>query len=322
MAAGRHRRGTGASRRAHRCGDHRHPAWLLWVLTDFVPLAAVLIVYDHLRGIADTVGLPTWWHPQDDIDRAIFLGHQPTVFLQEHLKHADVRWYDVAACVCYYSFFFLPYVTAGVMWLRNRADFYRWSLRFVALSFLGFALFVLIPAAPPWAAAGCSATEVAGHPAAPPCMSVAGNAASDGILGRYGDGRPGTHPYVERIVSRGFSELHFHVATRVLEEGRVSADAVAAVPSLHLGGTVLFVLFMWPRLRHRWRPLLVAYPVFMTFSLVYTAEHYVADCLAGALLAFGVHRLGNRIERRRSPDPAPDTLSGCLPQPATMPSST
>jgi PAP2 superfamily len=321
----------------------RHPVWLLWVVFDFVPLAAVLIVYDHLRGIADTVGLPTWWHPQRDLDRVLFLGHEPTVLLQEHLKHADVRWYDVAVCACYYSFFFLPYLTAGVMWLRSRAEFYRWSLRFVTLSFVGFLFFVVIPAAPPWAAARCTAPDVAGHPDAPACMRNSRDAASGGILGRWTGGHAGTHHYVERIVTRGFSDLHLHVAATLLEEGRVSADPVAAVPSLHLGGTVLFVLFMWPRLHRWWRPLLVAYPVVMTFSLVYTAEHYVTDCLAGALLAVAVHRAGCWVERRRAANRAPDTLDAapapgaratrtdrsqeisCQPsrqQPETTPSST
>ncbi len=133
----------------------RHPVWLLWVVIDFLPLAAVLIAYDQLRGIADTVGMPTWWKPPIYVDKFLFFGHVPTVWLQEHLKHqryVGVRWYDLVVCVTYYSFFFLPYVTAGWMWLRSRADFYRWSLRFVALSFLSFTLFVLIPTAPPWAA--------------------------------------------------------------------------------------------------------------------------------------------------------------------------
>ena len=94
----------------------RHPVWLLWVTIDFVPLALVLLVYDWLRGLSDTVGMPTWWHPQIDVDRFLFAGHVPTVWLQEHLKHArtDVQWYDVLVCLCYFSFIFLPYVTPGV----------------------------------------------------------------------------------------------------------------------------------------------------------------------------------------------------------------
>ena len=105
---------------------------------------------------SDTLGMPTWWHPQIDVDKFLFVGHEPTVWLQEHLKYAHLHWYDVLVALCYFSFFFLPYVTAAVLWLRGRADFYRWSLRFVALSFLGFAFFALIPAAPPWAAARCT----------------------------------------------------------------------------------------------------------------------------------------------------------------------
>ena len=140
---------------------------MLAVLLDFLPFAAVLVAYDYLRGFADTMGMPTWWQPQVSVERFLFAGHIPTVWLQEHLKHATAQWWDVAVSLCYISFFFLPYVTAAVMWLRRRADFYRWSLRFVALSFLGFAAFALAPAAPPWAAAKCSAAEVAEPPRQP-----------------------------------------------------------------------------------------------------------------------------------------------------------
>jgi len=70
------------------------------ILIDFFPFAAVLVAYDYLRGFADTVGMPTWWHPQIDVDKFLFFGNEPTVWLQEHLKHPDVRWYDiVVGCV-------------------------------------------------------------------------------------------------------------------------------------------------------------------------------------------------------------------------------
>jgi hypothetical protein len=284
----------------------RHPVWLLWVVIDFAPLAAVLIVYDRLRGLADTVGLPTWWHPQIEVDRFLFAGHEPTVWLQEHLKHATAQWYDVAVAICYFSFFFLPYLLAGVMWLRSRADFYRWSLRFVALSFLGFTLFVLIPAAPPWAAARCDAVAVASHPNNPSCLY--NRDLQGGLLGHFSTHQPGANPYVELITTRGFGKLHLSVASSLVEHGRGYADAVAAVPSLHLGGTMLFVLFMWPRLNKWWRPLLVAYPVLMMFSLAYGGDHYVADGIAGALCAALVHWGAGRIERQRRRSRAPDTL--------------
>jgi hypothetical protein len=295
----------------------RHPVWLLWVLVDFLPLAAILIVYDRLRGWSYTAGMPTWWHPQLNVDRWLFFGHEPTVVLQEHLKYPTVQWWDVAVCICYFSFFFLPYLLAAIMWLRSRADFYRWSLRFVGLSFLGFALFVLIPSAPPWAAARCTAAQVASHPNNATCMSDYGFVPHN-LLGAY-HSHTGGDPWVERIAIRGFGKLHLTVARELVERGQGWGDNVAAVPSLHVGGTVLFVLFMWKRVNKWWRPLLAAYPILMQFSLTYGGEHYIADGIAGALCAWLIHALGNRIERWHKAGRGADTLvSTAAPPDATL----
>jgi hypothetical protein len=278
----------------------RHPASLVWVVVDFVPFALVLLAYDYLRGLSDTVGMPTWWHPQLAADRFLFLGHEPTIWLQEHLKHtaSGVRWYDVVVCVTYTSFFFLPYVTAGVMWIRSRTDFHRWSLRFVSLSFLSFLLFLLAPAAPPWAAALCTSGDVAGHPNDPACMHYPAHTVPGNLLGPYSSHLAGAHQYVERIAGESFYKLHLGVAHALWTKGFSTADAVAAVPSLHVGTTVLFCLFMWSRLRAVWRPLLVLYALLMQFSLTYAGEHYVVDGIAGALCAWLIHWAVSLVERR------------------------
>jgi len=312
----------------------RHPIWLVWVVVDFFPLAAVLIAYDGLRGWSHTAGFPTWWTPQIDVDKALFFGHVPTVWLQEHLKQAEVQWYDVVVCVCYYSFFFLPYLLAGVLWVRGRSHFYKWVGRFVALSFLGFGLFVLIPAAPPWAAARCTAAQVANHPDNPACMHWSPSYSHDGLLGAYHGVYANTNQFVDSgIATRGWSKLHLTVAQQLVQSGRNWGDAVAAVPSLHVGGTVLFVLFMWSRVRKWWKPVLAAYPFVMMFSLAYGAEHYVADGIAGALAAWLVHSVATRIERWRGRSREPDILESppestletpcppTPPPPATTPSS-
>ncbi len=98
--------------------------------------------------------------------------------------------------LCYISFFFLPYVTAAALWLRSRADFYRWALRFVPLSFLAFGFFALMPTAPPWAAARCTALQVADHPDSPPCMALTSRT-DGGLLGQMTDNRPG-HTELDR----------------------------------------------------------------------------------------------------------------------------
>ncbi|HEV2885766.1 MAG TPA: hypothetical protein VGX49_02545, partial [Jatrophihabitans sp.] len=57
----------------------------LTMLLDWLPFAAVLLLYDLSRGAADALGRPTEWYFQLDFDRNVF-GVEPTVWLQSHLK--------------------------------------------------------------------------------------------------------------------------------------------------------------------------------------------------------------------------------------------
>lgn len=307
------------------------------VVVDWLPFALVLIAYDYLRGVSDKLGMPTWWTPQLDVDKFLFGGTEPTVWLQEHIKYSSARWWDVAVSLTYVSFFVLPYATAAVLWLRSRTEFRRWAGRFVCLSFLGFILFALIPAAPPWAAARCSAAEVAGHPANPPCMGF--NPAlvpHGGLLGPVLHARPGARPYLERISGRGWSELHLGVAKSLLDKGQATVDLVAAVPSLHAGGTLLLAIFLWRRVRVWWKAVLVAYVGFMAFALVYAGEHYLSDVLAGWLAAAVVSAAFAFFERRgkraapvdtldeppRTPEPTASRMENPCPPTEMTPSST
>jgi hypothetical protein len=288
------------------------------VVVDWLPFALALLAYDFARGASDKLGMATWWTPQLDVDRFLFGGTEPTVWLQERLKYPHARWWDVLVSLTYVSFFLLPYVTAGAFWLRSRREFRRWAARFVSLSFLAFALFALVPAAPPWAAARCPAAALADHPAYPVCMSFDPALVADGgLLGPVTGARAGAHAYVERLSGRGWSRLHLEVAQSLLEKGQGTVNLVAAVPSLHAGGTMLFAIFLWRRAGAWSRAMLVAYNLAMGFALVYAAEHYVADILAGwlaaAAVSVGFALLERRAELRRAAVPAADTLD--LPAP-------
>jgi len=282
----------------------------LWtVIVDWLPFALVLLAYDYLRGLSDTLGMPTWWTPQLNVDKFLFGGIEPTVWLQEHYKYASARWWDVAVTLTYVSFFVLPYLTAGVLWLRSRKEFRRWAARFVSLSFLAFGLFALIPAAPPWAAAKCTAVEVANHPSNPICMKFSpAFVRPDTLLGSVTHQRQGAHPYLDRISGRGWPKLHLGVAQALLDKGQGVVDQVAAVPSLHAGGTMLVAIFLWRRVRVWCKALLVAYVVFMAITLVYAGEHYFSDVLAGWLAAAAVHTAFVFFERRGRHATSLDTL--------------
>jgi membrane-associated phospholipid phosphatase len=57
------------------------------------------------------------------------------------------------------------------------------------------------------------------------------------------------------------------------------------MPSLHAAVSLFVALYGASRLRSRWRWLLLLYPLTMAFTLVYYAEHYVVDILAGYVVA-------------------------------------
>ncbi|MEH3140608.1 MAG: phosphatase PAP2 family protein [Mycobacterium kyogaense] len=259
---------------------------MIAVIRDWLPFALVLIAYDLSRGAATLIGRPTLWHWQADADRAMFDGAMPTVWLQERLKMPTPPWWEVVISGVYMSFFILPYVIAAVLWLRDRQEWKAFVRLFVGLNLVALLIYALLPAAPPWAAARCTPGDVSGGPSGPGCMFRPARGVPDGgLLGSMQFTQDGANDWVERIVGRGWGKLNLHSATALLDQGQASVNLVAAIPSLHAGMSAALAAFLWTRVQRRWRPLLVAYPLVMAFTLVYSAEHYVVDLLLGWALA-------------------------------------
>jgi PAP2 superfamily len=286
------------------------------VVRDWLPFALVLLVYDLSRGAAALVGAPTLWHFQPQADRWLFFGTVPTVWLQERIKMPQPPWWEVIISGIYMSFFVLPYVVAGVLWLCNRSDWAAFVRRFVALSFAALVVYIVLPAAPPWAAARCTSADVAGGPSNPHCMFRSpAHVPHGGLLGAMHRSQPGAHHFVERISTRGWGTLHLQSAGALVNSGQASVNLVAAIPSLHAAVTAMTSVFLWRLVKARWRPLLVAYPLAMAFVLVYSAEHFVVDILLGWALALIVVLSIRPVEswwfRRR----AMKSIAVGLPQP-------
>ena len=171
------------------------------------------------------------WRFQPDADRWLFFGTVPTVWLQERIKMPQPPWWEVIISSIYMSFFVLPYVVAGVLWLHNRTDWAAFVRRFVALSFAALDVYVVLPAAPPWAAARCTPADIAGGPSDPHCMYRSPAGVPDGgLLGAMHTSQPGAHQFVERISTRGWGTLHLQSAGALVNSGQASVNLVAAIP--------------------------------------------------------------------------------------------
>jgi membrane-associated phospholipid phosphatase len=243
----------------------RPPRQLLQLALDWLPIVAVLAAYDFTRGAADSLGIGVHAHPMIDFDRFVFFGEAPTEWLQAHLYDPGVvDWWDIAFTLVYTSYFIVPFALAGVLWLRDRLAFLRFTKRLVSLALAGLATYIAFPAAPPWLAAEM------------------------GLL----DG-------VQRTTSEGWEVLGVGTAG-LFSEGQASANMVAAVPSLHAAMTALVAMFLWARVRPRLRPLLALYPLAMGLTLIATGEHYFFDVLLGWLYAAAVMVAWGWWERRRA----------------------
>ena len=239
----------------------------LLFLRDWLPIALLLVGYNISRGYADTLFAPHVT-PLIDADRGLFAGHVPTVWLQNHLyRPGRVQWWEVAVSLVYVSHFLTVPTVAVVLWLRDRYQWARYMRRWFTLSLAGLITYFLYPAAPPWWAA--------------------------------------EHGYLDpvaRISTAGWNLIGLHGAGNTLNALQVeAANPVAAMPSLHTAYAMMAVAFFLPVVRRRWWPVLLAYPLAMTFTLVYSGEHYVVDVLVGWLYVaatFTVVALVERVRRR------------------------
>lgn len=267
----------------------------LRLVLDWSPFLAVVLLYSYSRGVADTLGMPIQSRSVLHLEQALFHGHVPSVWLQSHLlpdgPRTPVGLWEVAVTLVYTSHFVVPYVLAGYLWLRDRTAWLTYVVRFAILSVAAVATFAVIPTAPPWLAA------------------------SSGLIDE-----------VTRPVGRGWERISFHAASVWLDVGRGWVNPVAAIPSLHTAYAGLVAVTLWTRVRAPiTRSLLVAYPVAMGFVLVYGAEHYVVDVLAGGLyllFAVVVERsvMQWRSRRRAVRERPPEVPAGrSSPEPTTHP---
>ncbi|GAA4668154.1 phosphatase PAP2 family protein [Gordonia humi] len=291
---------------------------VITVLIDWLPFVLILMLYDSTRNVAVWLGMPTHWHLAPDVDHWMF-GVNPTVWLQSHIKHGEPPWWEVIVSAVYMSYFVVPYATAAILWVRDRFAWRRFAACFIAVSFIGLIGYTLVPAAPPWAAAKCTAQEVADSPHDPPCMYQAAGVVDGNLLGEVQPVNDDASPYVERISDRGWGVLGLDMVVRVVQIGKSQSNLVAAIPSLHAGLTMMLALFMWPRSKWLGKTLFMGYAFAMAFALVYTGEHYVFDIILGWLLAgavFTVYRVVDAkylLPRRRAKEAetgVPEALAG------------
>lgn len=217
--------------------------------TAFLPYGAAWLIFTMLRALADETKVPLRTDAVTRVERWMFLGNTPTIWLQSHMfDPLSLAWYDYATTFVHWSYFFVPHIAAILIWRKNPWLFTRYLVATILLLGIGLLVYFLSPAAPPWLTT---------------------------------DSAPQADTY--RVMANVGREINSSLYDRTYS---VVGDSnpVAAMPSMHQAITFLVAIFAiraggWLRIAG------ILYAIAMAFSLVYTGEHYVIDILIGSALA-------------------------------------
>jgi membrane-associated phospholipid phosphatase len=242
--------------------------WKL-LLLDMLFYCAMWWTYETTRGFADqgVFGVRPMLQVESvrNIDRVLFFGTDPNVWLQDTLMQRDVRWWDNVLSFVYFTHFVVPPIVMGALWATHRLQFWRFMRRFATVLGAACVMFMVLPTAPPWMAS------------------------EKGAIGR-----------VVRHSGRGLTDLGFHAYTNDWKISTGWGNAVAAMPSLHSAFALIVPAFFLPWIKPVWlKAMALVFPATMLFGLVYFGEHWVIDGLVGWLLVGGSFWYWGRWEDRR-----------------------
>ncbi|MCH7576431.1 MAG: phosphatase PAP2 family protein [Chloroflexi bacterium] len=225
-------------------GDFR--VWAVYVLA--------FVLFTYLRTLADETGNPAQFGYVVSLEKTLFLGSVPTLWLQEHLYAAGkVGALEVSSLVVYSSYFLAPHLMALAVWRLDPGRFRPYVVAILGTFYACLAVSFVVPTAPPWKA---------------------------GLVGDL--------PHVFRIIrdiSGGVSPDGYRRAYEI-----AGPNDVAAMPSLHMAIPLIIAFMAW-RLHPVAGAVAFFYSAAMAFALVYLGEHYVVDLLAGLLVAVVVWKL-------------------------------
>lgn len=215
----------------------------------WVPFIGFFLLYEFLRGHADDVSpfkdITLFWIHYLEI--GLFSG-LPTKVLQESFAGNSLV---INVSLFFYTiFFYYSFLVGFLLWLKKPNSFREYFKKFLILSFVGLALFFLIPTAPPWYV----------------------NEIQDLGIKRY--------LYGESIL-RSFSSF-------TLYQYFIYGNIFAALPSLHSAWPMFTSLFLIKTLKTKLKYLTLIIPLMIGFSVVLAGEHYVIDVAVAFIIAYAV----------------------------------
>ena len=212
------------------------------------------IIYDSMRIIPNYEVSTTHIKEPYELEKALFGINLNSNLLtpNEYFSTVNNKFLDFLSGLFYINWMPVPLGFAVYLYLKDKSLFVQYSIVFLLVNLIGFTIYYIYPAAPPWY------VELYGFDMR---IGVPGNRAGlirfDELMGI---------PIFEGIYNK-------------------NANVLAAIPSLHAAYPVI-VLFYGIKKRLRWVNWLFAiFMIGIWFSAVYSNHHYIIDIILGVVVA-------------------------------------
>ena len=219
------------------------------------PLAAYIVTmgfFIQLRDAADETGLRTLTAYVLDWELWMFAGATPSAWLQARIggTGSDPGIAAYASAVIHWTWFVFPHAAVVGVWLFARKYAWRVALIVASTFMLGALLYFTVPTAPPW-------------------MAVEQGLASG----------------IERVMNGVGPAMLGQSFYAWAFETMAEPNPTAAMPSLHFAASFV-VVGVGLLIGSRWlAAIALVYSAALAFALMYLGEHYLADIIAGAVVA-------------------------------------
>jgi hypothetical protein len=226
------------------------------------------ILYDYMKAIPNYLYHPVSIKELYTLEKGFFGISENGVILtpNEYCKIYSKTALDIISGIFYLMWIPVPLAFAAWLFFKNKREYLYFSLTFVLVNFLGFVIYYLYPAAPPWY------VQLYGfvfHPDTP------GN--TGGLL-RFDEYF--RMPVFQTIYTKG-------------------SNVFAAMPSLHSSYPPI-VLYYGVRNNLRWRNFFLTIVMLgIWFAAIYSSHHYVLDVIAGIICAITGIVLFNGLKKTK-----------------------
>ncbi len=226
------------------------------------------IIYDSMRALPNYEVSAVHIKEPYEFEKAMFGISLNNIILtpNEYFTIHTNRWLDILTGLFYINWVPIPLAFGVYLFVKDKILFTKFSLTFLLVNIMGFIIYYIYPAAPPWY------IDLYGFDLR---LGVPGNSAG---LARFDEIM--RLPIFDSIYNK-------------------NANVLAAMPSLHSTYPVI-VLFYAIKKKLGWINILfVIFMIGIWFSAVYSNHHYIIDVLMGILVSFIVLLIFSYFVKKR-----------------------